>query len=332
MRNLIQQGLALRELLRERILILDGAMGTMLQQVEPHGRRFRRAASRRLQRKSGDDPAGCGAVDSQEIPRRRLGHHRDELLWQHAGRPRGIRPRRPGSRDQQRAAELARKAADEFSTAAKPRFVAGSMGPTTKAISVTGGITFEELRKNFFDQAKGLIEGGADLLLLETCQDTRNIKAGALAIDELSREIGQPIPVMVSVTIEPMGTMLAGQNIEALWASLDHAGRSVAGAELRHGAGVHDGSRPHAAIAHDPVRFLLSQCWAAERGRAVPGNAHFACRAARPVRRARMAEYRGWVLRNHRKAHSRHRADGRVEEAAATPAVRAIAPSTPELK
>jgi 5-methyltetrahydrofolate--homocysteine methyltransferase len=96
------------------------------------------------------------------------------------------------------------------------------MGPTTKAISVTGGITFEQLRNNFRDQARGLVEGGADILLLETCQDTRNIKAGVLAIDELSRELGQPIPVMISVTIEPMGTMLAGQNIEALWASLDH--------------------------------------------------------------------------------------------------------------
>ena len=96
------------------------------------------------------------------------------------------------------------------------------MGPTTKAISVTGGITFDQLRKNFYDQAQGLIAGGADLLLLETCQDTRNIKAGVLGIQDLSRELGQPIPVMVSVTIEPMGTMLAGQNIEALWASLDH--------------------------------------------------------------------------------------------------------------
>src|SRR6202167_4373283 len=66
-----------------------------------------------------------------------------------------------------RAAELARAAADEFSTPEKPRFVAGSIGPTTKAISVTGGITFSELRKNFYDQARGLVEGGSDLLLFE---------------------------------------------------------------------------------------------------------------------------------------------------------------------
>jgi 5-methyltetrahydrofolate--homocysteine methyltransferase len=120
------------------------------------------------------------------------------------------------------AAELARKAADGFSKPSKPRFVAGSMGPTTRAISVTGGITFEQLRNNYFEQASGLIEGGADILLLETCQDTRNIKAGLLAIQELARGLGQPIPLMISVTIEAMGTMLAGQGIEALWASLDH--------------------------------------------------------------------------------------------------------------
>jgi 5-methyltetrahydrofolate--homocysteine methyltransferase len=96
------------------------------------------------------------------------------------------------------------------------------MGPTTKAISVTGGITFEQLRNNYYEQAAGLIEGGADVLLLETCQDTRNIKAGALAIQDLARELGVPIPLMISVTIEAMGTMLAGQGIEPLWASLDH--------------------------------------------------------------------------------------------------------------
>src|SRR3984957_11361375 len=91
-----------------------------------------------------------------------------------------------------------------------------------RAISVTGGISFEQLRNNYYEQASGLMEGGADILLLETCQDTRNIKAGLLAIQELARELGAPIPLMVSVTIEAMGTMLAGQGIEALWASLDH--------------------------------------------------------------------------------------------------------------
>ncbi len=78
-----------------------------------------------------------------------------------------------------KSAELAREVADEMSTSAKPRFVAGSMGPTTRAITlIVGGITFDELRENFYEQARGLLDGGSDILLVETCQDTRNIKAG----------------------------------------------------------------------------------------------------------------------------------------------------------
>ena len=222
MTNLIQQGLALRELLRERILILDGAMGTMLQQANLTAEDF-----------GGPDLEGCNENLVMTRPDVVVEIHRKYL---HAGAD-IIETNSFGStpvvlaeyglgeeacRISRVAAELARKAADGFSRPRKPRFVAGSMGPTTRAISVTGGITFEQLRNNYYEQASGLIEGGADILLLETCQDTRNIKAGLLAIRELARELGQPIPLMVSVTIEAMGTMLAGQGIEALWASLDH--------------------------------------------------------------------------------------------------------------
>jgi len=223
MTNLIQKGLALRELLRERILILDGAMGTMLQQANLTAADF-----------GGPALEGCNEHLVISRPDVVLAIHRRYLeagsdiietnsfgstpivLAEYALGDRALEISR-------RAAQLARQAADEFSTPAKPRFVAGSMGPTTKAISVTGGITFDQLRSNYHVQARGLIEGGADLLLLETCQDTRNIKAGVLAIQALSHEIGQPIPLMISATIEAMGTMLAGQGIEALWASLDHA-------------------------------------------------------------------------------------------------------------
>ncbi|MFZ3200372.1 MAG: homocysteine S-methyltransferase family protein, partial [Candidatus Acidiferrales bacterium] len=222
MRNLIQQGLALRELLRERILILDGAMGTMLQQANLTAADF-----------GGPRLEGCNENLVMTRPDVVLGIHRKYLeagsdiieTNSFGGTPLVLAEYGLGDRAREinrRAAELARQAADEFSRPAKPRFVAGSMGPTTKAISVTGGVTFDELRGNFLEQARGLVEGGADILLLETCQDTRNIKAGALAIDELARELGQPIPLMISVTIEAMGTMLAGQGIEALWASLDH--------------------------------------------------------------------------------------------------------------
>ena len=121
-----------------------------------------------------------------------------------------------------RAAELARAACDKYSTPEKPRFVAGSIGPTTKAISVTGGITFEELVYQFQEQTLGLLEGGVDYLLLETCQDTRNIKAAFLGCEKALQEKGMEIPIALSVTIEAMGTMLGGQSIEALLASVAH--------------------------------------------------------------------------------------------------------------
>jgi 5-methyltetrahydrofolate--homocysteine methyltransferase len=222
MRNLIQQGLALRELLRERILVLDGAMGTMLQKQNLSAADF-----------GGPQLEGCNENLVLTRPDVVVSIHRKylnagaDIIETDSFQSSSIVLAEYGleSRSREiskRAAELARQAADELSSPSKPRFVAGSMGPTTKAISVTGGITFAQLRQSFHEQAQGLVEGGADVLLMETCQDTRNIKAGILAIQDLSRELGQPIPAMVSVTIEPTGSTLAGQNIEALWASLDH--------------------------------------------------------------------------------------------------------------
>lgn len=120
------------------------------------------------------------------------------------------------------AAQLARRLSDEASTAEKPRFVAGSMGPTTKSISVTGGITFDELSEAYQEQAAGLVEGGVDLLLLETGQDTLNVKAGLEGIDRALAELGREVPVAVQGTVEAMGTLLAGQDIEAFYTSLAH--------------------------------------------------------------------------------------------------------------
>ncbi len=120
------------------------------------------------------------------------------------------------------AAQLARRAALRYATAERPRFVAGSIGPTTKAISVTGGVTFPELIDHFYVQIKALVEGGVDYLLIETCQDTRNIKAALQAARRFFAEGGRRVPVAVSATIEPMGTMLAGQSAEALAISLAH--------------------------------------------------------------------------------------------------------------
>jgi 5-methyltetrahydrofolate--homocysteine methyltransferase len=120
------------------------------------------------------------------------------------------------------AATIAREEAARYSTPEKPRFVAGSMGPTTKSISVTGGVTFDQMAASYEEQALGLIEGGVDVLLLETVNDTLNCKAGLTGIDRAREKTRAPVAIAVSGTIETMGTLLAGQDIEALYTSLAH--------------------------------------------------------------------------------------------------------------
>ncbi len=120
------------------------------------------------------------------------------------------------------AARIAREVAERCRQTDRPRFVAGSMGPTTRSITVTGGVTFEEMIGHYRIQALGLLEGGSDVLVLETVQDTRNAKAGLIGIEKAFGEVGWRVPIMLSATIEPMGTMLAGQTIEAFYASVMH--------------------------------------------------------------------------------------------------------------
>ncbi|MBD2105522.1 methionine synthase [Nodosilinea sp. FACHB-13] len=112
------------------------------------------------------------------------------------------------------AATLARKVADEYSTPDKPRFVAGSMGPGTK-LPTLGHIDFDTLKDSYVDQAKGLIDGGVDLMLVETCQDVLQIKAALNGIEEAFTTTGKRLPLMVSVTMEQQGTMLVGTEMAA---------------------------------------------------------------------------------------------------------------------
>jgi 5-methyltetrahydrofolate--homocysteine methyltransferase len=211
----------LQDALETRILVLDGAMGTMLHQ---------QALT------AADGPAldGCLEYLTKSRPEAVLSVHRayleagSDIIETNSFSGSRIVLAEFGLEDQvhyfnSQAARLARQAADEFSTAARPRWVAGSMGPTTKVISVGGGITFEQIREAYYEQAKALVEGGVDILLLETCNDTRAVKAGLLAIQDLKKELGRDIPIMVSGTIEATGTMLAGQPAEAFWASISHA-------------------------------------------------------------------------------------------------------------
>src|SRR5262245_51182964 len=168
------------------------------------------------------------------------------------------------------AASLARTAADEYSGPGRPRWVAGAMGPTTRSITVTRNVDFQTLRDGYHLQARALIDGGVDLLLVETCQDTRNVKAALLAIERLGRETGVEIPVMVSGTIEPMGTMLAGQAADAFYASLAHRNLLAVGLNCATGpefmtdhirtihqmARTHVSCYPNAGIPNEELKYL----------------------------------------------------------------------------
>ena len=213
----------LRTIMAERILVLDGATGTMLQSKDLGPDDF-----------GGPELEGCNEILVRSRPDVILNVHRAYLAAgadiietdTFGGTPLVLAEYglEADARALNRlAAELAVEAAREASTPAKPRFVAGSMGPTTKAISVTGGITFAELVWTFREQARGLLEGGADLLFIETCQDTRNTKAALIAIEETFTEAGVRRPVVVSGTIETSGTMLGGQAADAFLASIEHA-------------------------------------------------------------------------------------------------------------
>ncbi|HKG21870.1 MAG TPA: homocysteine S-methyltransferase family protein, partial [Blastocatellia bacterium] len=213
----------LEELLTERILVFDGATGTAIQAHNLSADDF-----------GGPHLEGCNENLVATRPDVVLDIHRGyleagaDIIETNTFGGTSIVLAEYGLEDavfelNKRAAELARQAASELSTARRPRFVAGSMGPTTKAISVTGGVTFDQLIETFHDQAEGLVAGGADILILETAQDTRNIKAGLIGIWRLFDEVGCRVPVMVSGTIEATGTMLGGQSVEALYASIMHA-------------------------------------------------------------------------------------------------------------
>ena len=119
-----------------------------------------------------------------------------------------------------KAAELARSCADEFTSPEKPRFVAGSIGPGTK-LPTLGHITYDELKASFMVQAEGLYDGGADLFIVETCQDVLQIKAALSAFEAVFAKKGSRLPLMVSVTMEIQGTMLVGTDISGVLAILE---------------------------------------------------------------------------------------------------------------
>lgn len=213
---------SIQEQMQKKILILDGAMGTMIQQANLTAGDF-----------GGDELDGCNEVLVLTRPDIILNIHEAylaagsdmietntfgattvvlaEYALQHKSREINVA-----------AAKLAIQAAEKYSTPEWPRYVAGAMGPTTKTLSVTGGVTFEQLEESYYDQAAALIECGVDALLIETSQDTLNVKAASIGIRRALEQLGAQLPIMISGTIEPMGTTLAGQNIESFYVSLEH--------------------------------------------------------------------------------------------------------------
>ena len=212
----------LRELLHRRLLVLDGAMGTMLQALDLKADDFGGAALE-----------GCNEnlvltrPDSiREIHKKYFEAGADIVETNTFGSVRHVLAEY-GLQDKAReinkkACELAREAAAAVQKPGRPLFVAGALGPGTKTILVTGGITYDEVLVNYKEAAHGLLDGGADLVLLETQQDTVNVKASLNGIREAFREQGRSIPIMLSVSIEAMGTMLGGQDIAALAEAVSH--------------------------------------------------------------------------------------------------------------
>ena len=231
-RPIPERSLALARALMERVLVLDGATGTYLQGLDLSAADF-----------GGAELEGCNEALVRSRPDVVTGMH---LAYLRAGADLvetntfGATPlvlaeygiaelAREINAEAARLARAACATAEAESGDGRTRFVIGSMGPTTKSHSVTGGATFETRAASYREQAIGLIEGGADLLLLETCQDTLNAKAGILGIEEARALTGLQVPLGISCTIEPTGTMLAGQDVEAFWVSIEHAKPLIVG-------------------------------------------------------------------------------------------------------
>lgn len=208
--------------LQRRILVLDGAMGTMLQQQNLTEEDF-----------GGSETDGCNEVLNLTRPEVIEAIHTAyleagaDIIETNTFGATPIVLAEYGLADRAfeinvAAARIAVRAVQRFEAGGRERFVAGSMGPTTKNLSVTGGVTFDELANAYEVQARGLIEGGVDLLLLETAQDLLNVKAAGLGIELARARTGVDIPLFLSGTIEPMGTTLAGQTIDAFYVAVEH--------------------------------------------------------------------------------------------------------------
>ncbi|MGA1254185.1 MAG: homocysteine S-methyltransferase family protein, partial [Burkholderiaceae bacterium] len=246
----------LRAALAQRILIIDGAMGTMIQQYSlsesdylglsgPHAVALAGSAAQALQRalETGIEVKGNNELLSltqpgliQAIHTQYLAAGADIIETNTFGATtiaqEDYRLAALVVEMNRASARVACAARDEFSTPEHPRFVAGAIGPTPRTASISPDVndpgarntSFEALAKAYAEQARALIEGGVDLLLIETIFDTLNAKAAIFALETVFEEIGQRLPVMISGTVtDASGRILSGQTVEAFWNSVRHA-------------------------------------------------------------------------------------------------------------
>ncbi len=233
---------ALHDALKHRILVLDGAMGTMIQRVTPaltetdfRGERFKNHTK---DLKGNNDILNITRPDViRDIERAYLDAGADIIETNTFSATR-IAQADYATEDAARdinldGAKIARAVADEFTAKdpSKPRWVAGAFGPTNRTASISPNVndpgfrnvTFDELKASYKEEAQALIEGGVDLFLVETIFDTLNAKAAIMAIEETFDELGETLPVMISGTItDQSGRTLSGQTAEAFWNSLRH--------------------------------------------------------------------------------------------------------------
>lgn len=248
------RGQGLPELLKQRILILDGAMGTMIQRFKLTEADFRgaRFSDHPKDLKNNSDllvltrpdvirdihegylAAGADIIETNTFGASAIAQ--DDYGLGHLAREMNVA-----------AAKLARAAADKFSTPDKPRFVAGALGPTPRTASISPDVNdpgarnvdFEQLRAAYKEQVEGLLEGGADLLLVETIFDTLNAKAALFAIDEVFAQTGERLPIIISGTVtDASGRILSGQTVPAFWYSVRHAQPLAVGLNCALGAAL----------------------------------------------------------------------------------------------
>ena len=230
---------ALPQILTQRIAVLDGAMGTMIQryklgEAEFRGERFK---DHPKDLKGNNDLLQLTRPDViREIHEQYLAAGADIIETNTFGAT-SVAQEDYGLASVARelnvaAARLAREACDKFASADKPRFVAGALGPTPRTASISPdvndpaarNVSFDELKHAYKEQAEGLLEGGCDLFLVETIFDTLNAKAAIFALDELMEETGERLPVIISGTVtDASGRILSGQTVSAFWHSVRHA-------------------------------------------------------------------------------------------------------------